>query len=1204
MAKGVRSQNRWVNGISDFLKEGQPESFAFSRSIDTSNPRQIKLQPKSIRESGNVVVDLPKWGEQVTNGTTYVIGDSGTFYSRSTSGSWSALRTVAGSHGNGLAYFAEDDYVYYTGDKVIGRYGPISGTPQFVDDFLGAQGGVRLNTYSLTLNGSTQYGSKTDTASLSITSDLSIEAYIKPNTLPATGAQYTILSKWDESGATRSYKFDIGGVSASFGDGTDGALTISSDTIEAPIDSACTGTSGSQSLSATNASFAAGQQVLIHQSQGTGAGLWERNQITSYTAGTITLTNALSRTYTSGAQVRVLKQYSAVTVNSAKTWTAKAWNGTVGGILAFLCSGTLTVAGTISATGKGFRGGVSVAGESTQSYSGESSTGASSQSTDPAGNAGGGGRKVMGFQGPGGGGGGNGTAGTDGDAYGGSIPYKGIGGDVSGNNSLTTITFGGGGGGGANAPSAPGGNGGGIVFIYSNDIATITGSIISGGNAGTDYTGTDVGAGGGGAGGSVLIKAITAVLGTNKITTPAGNRGTNYLSDGSVYINSGGYGGVGRIHIDYFTSYTGTTTPTLDYSQDNSLSTNTTYQLRLSVSTNGSALETLARNCDLTTGLWKHVAVTWTASTSTATFYLNGNSLGTATGALTSISDNASALYLGAYKGASSVTGFFDGKIDEVRLWASVRSVGDILLYKETQINASSTGLKAYYTLNNAATDSTSNANNLTLTGSPSYTSDTPFLSPTTRQDIDKSQVLAGQTYTPPTSISETASQMVSFVPTKDPQKSISVLVASVGTGDWTITVHDSANLVVASKTITNANMTTGQVEFIFSSVWRPLINATYHFHVTSTAADGTVTTGTTTDLSTVDYRTYFQFLVEDTKWHPIAKMLQFLVIGNERYIAKYEATLYYPNYITLPAGWRVRCFAYWREYLAIGCMKGTNIYDFDSGRVYFWDGISTTYNFYIDVPEGGVNALLGSRGKLFVWPGYQGDMLIYQGGETADKMKRLPYSSADKYIEIYPGAVTMWKSILHFGAGASDSTTFQRGVYSYGAINVRYNDSLSFDFINSGGTYLDSVTIGMCMVVNKKLLIGYKDGISYGVDYVDASNSPATTGTIEGILQDDNLTWKTKEALTVVATFIPLNSGESVTVKYKLDRDTSWTSAPAVTTVGATQAKLLISPNDSARCKEYQWAVDLATSVSTSPQLINVGIEVDNLETEKTFGE
>src|SRR3990167_4969249 len=45
---------------------------------------------------------------------------------------------------------------------------------------------------------------------------------------------------------------------SSFGDGSDGALTVSVDATDAPIDSAFTGTSGASSGSATNASFAAG----------------------------------------------------------------------------------------------------------------------------------------------------------------------------------------------------------------------------------------------------------------------------------------------------------------------------------------------------------------------------------------------------------------------------------------------------------------------------------------------------------------------------------------------------------------------------------------------------------------------------------------------------------------------------------------------------------------------------------------------------------------------------------------------------------------------------------------------------------------------------------------------------------------------------------------------------------------------------------
>jgi hypothetical protein len=66
-----------------------------------------------------------------------------------------------------------------------------------------------------------------------------------------------------------------------YGDGSDGVLTISSNTSEAPTDSSCSGSSGATSLSATNASFAADQIILIHQSRGTGVGQWELNVISS-----------------------------------------------------------------------------------------------------------------------------------------------------------------------------------------------------------------------------------------------------------------------------------------------------------------------------------------------------------------------------------------------------------------------------------------------------------------------------------------------------------------------------------------------------------------------------------------------------------------------------------------------------------------------------------------------------------------------------------------------------------------------------------------------------------------------------------------------------------------------------------------------------------------------------------------------------------
>jgi hypothetical protein len=359
-----------------------------------------------------------------------------------------------------------------------------------------------------------------------------------------------------------------------FGNGSDGAYSSTGNATDAPIDSSCSGNAGSSSLTATNVSFSAGQIILIHQSRGTGVGNWELNKILNYTAGTITTIHTLINTYTdsgsSQAQVLVLKQYTSFTQNSGHTLTVKAWNGNVGGILAFMCNGNVTISGQLNlsgsvggsningqgsggATGGGFYGGHVDGIDPSTAWTGEGTAGASYQVSsvnDINGNGGGGG-----WEGSCGGGGGNAL--TGGNAH------RVYGGSSVGIANLTTITFGGGGGGASGnwQSNGAGGSGGGISIIICKNII-ISGSIIStGGNGGNSSANL---AGGAGAGGDILIKCQNATLGNNLITALGGTGGTS--GSGSGY--NGGSGSVGRIHLDYKTSYSGNTNPYVDITND------------------------------------------------------------------------------------------------------------------------------------------------------------------------------------------------------------------------------------------------------------------------------------------------------------------------------------------------------------------------------------------------------------------------------------------------------------------------------------------------------------------------------------------------------------------------------------------------------------------------------------------------------------
>jgi hypothetical protein len=345
-----------------------------------------------------------------------------------------------------------------------------------------------------------------------------------------------------------------------FGDGSDGAITFSSNTqFNPPVDAAVvSGTSGGTAFSVSGASgvFLPGQRILIHQSQGAGVGQWELNTVASFALGNIFTVDPLANTYGSGAQVLVVPEYSTMTIDPSAVVGVKPWNGSTGGILAFLVSGTANLGGILSADGAnginssasgriqgavggGFRGGDAMQSNNPpqRAYQGEGHLGTGSQNKWPNGNGGGGGGTPdTNNVGSGGGGGGHATYGTAGTADCCGL-VGGSGGLLAGTADLTLMVFGGGGGGGwqDGAPNTigTGGSGGGIIFLSASTI-NATGAMQSNGGWGGGVT-SEFANGGGGAGGAILLRADVMNLNTSMVTTLGGIGG-----------NSSGNGGVGK----------------------------------------------------------------------------------------------------------------------------------------------------------------------------------------------------------------------------------------------------------------------------------------------------------------------------------------------------------------------------------------------------------------------------------------------------------------------------------------------------------------------------------------------------------------------------------------------------------------------------------------------------------------------------------
>lgn len=99
------------------------------------------------------------------------------------------------------------------------------------------------------------------------------------------------------------------------------------------------------------------------------------------------------------------------------------------------------------------------------------------------------------------------------------------------------------------------------------------------------------------------------------------------------------------------------------------------------------------------TGTDYHLAVTWTASSGTVRYYVDGTQLGSdvTTSSTGALFDSTQRLTIGAERADTTPRNFFDGVIDEIRIWNVVRTQSQINDNKSVRLGGGNSGLVAYW---------------------------------------------------------------------------------------------------------------------------------------------------------------------------------------------------------------------------------------------------------------------------------------------------------------------------------------------------------------------------------------------------------------------------------------------------------------------------------------------------------------------------
>lgn len=278
---------------------------------------------------------------------------------------------------------------------------------------------------------------------------------------------------------------------------------------------------------------------------------------------------------------------------------------------------------------------------------------------------------------------------------------------------------------------------------------------------------------------------------------------------------------------------------------------------------------------------------------------------------------------------------------------------------------------------------------------------------------------------------------------------------------------------------------------------------------------------------------------------HPLLEWNSLLWFGNGRYLGKYDGTsaggtngTVYATHLDLGAGWEITALFPTGNYVGIIARRSSVT---DGGlsatfsRVFFYDGVSDNYNYFIELSEHLVEAITNSNGRIF---------LVGNGRNTASQFMQLSQNGSDILANLKVSVAGTYKN---FGSGITMATLRDRVLFnlsttgagvilSYGRNKATEQNALSFPFLVSTAT---SVSVRMVkQVTNNIFYIGWYDGSSvYYLSKFDLSGSTYGTAKYKPGYIDFGQKVRVNYAKFY---FKPLVSGDSVTPTIDTDYGTS----------------------------------------------------------------
>jgi len=259
-----------------------------------------------------------------------------------------------------------------------------------------------------------------------------------------------------------------------------------------------------------------------------------------------------------------------------------------------------------------------------------------------------------------------------------------------------------------------------------------------------------------------------------------------------------------------------------------------------------------------------------------------------------------------------------------------------------------------------------------------------------------------------------------------------------------------------------------------------------------------------------------------------------------------YDGTNWAAQGLDLDTGWSVRCLApFGLTNIAVGANFGNVKCD-----VLIWDRTSDSWNDTIPIPENTIQAMVYSAGYLWIWAGNSCNVYVCsENSRQAIKVWSFTREDPLESFNVYPYAVAVRKGTIYFGLSDVDSSSYDKNpsaVYSFPLEPSRFVLNIPIKKTGYDERYKSLANMG----ATNTLYASFRDYISAGGEYnnltrektINESNPYSDIAEYESFYFSAPPNKKMMlEQIGITMDTLP--SGCNISMYYKKDNDTSWTT-------------------------------------------------------------